>query len=332
MLNVLIITDKRAGHESLSNGLAKNLEKRWRVQSYKIESQIRAKFLKKIATFILNTIKLNRKNIPFFIKLLYKNFSMDFDKNYDLIISTGGDTSFLNILLANYLKIPNIYCSSLRGLKNTHFSYIISIIDNHIQNEIVVDTPPIHVELQNKTLSGEYIAILIGGATKNYSFSDDDFVEIVKNSIELAKSRGYKILLSTSRRTPIEVENRLERICEEEKEIVKESVLFNKKPKKIVNYFLSNASVVFCTEDSGSMITESIIAKKRVYTIKPKKRKLNRLYKLFMKNLTDKGYIYSTEIEEIKNLSLKEDFSFIKSKDTEKIINKIEKIITRESK
>ena len=108
--------------------------------------------------------------------------------------------------------------------------------------------------------------------------------------------------------------------------------MFNKKPKKIVNYFLSNASVVFCTEDSGSMITESIIAKKRVYTIKPKKRKLNRLYKLFMKNLTDKGYIYSTEIEEIKNLSLKEDFSFIKSKDTEKIINKIEKIITRESK
>jgi len=328
----LIITDKRAGHESLSNGLVKNLEKRWRVQSFKTESQIRAKFLKKIATFILNNIKLNRKNIPFFIKLFYKNFSMDFEKNYDLIISTGGDTSFLNVLLANYLKAPNIYCSSLRGLKNTHFSYIISIIDNHISNEIVVDTPPIHVELQNKTLSGEYIAILIGGATKNYSFSDDDFVRIVKNSVELAKNKGYKILLSTSRRTPPKVEDRLESICEDEKEIIKECVLFNKEPKKIVNYFLSNASVVFCTEDSGSMITESIIAKKRVYTIKPKERKLNRLYTLFMENLTSKEYIHSIEIEDIKNLSLKESFNFIKSKDTKKIISKIQKIITGESK
>ncbi|MCF6192453.1 MAG: mitochondrial fission ELM1 family protein, partial [Candidatus Hydrothermae bacterium] len=69
-------------------------------------------------------------------------------------------------------------------------------------------------------------------------------------------------------------------------DIIHKCILFNQKPQKVVNYFLSNADVIFCTEDSGSMITESILSKKKVYTIRPKKVRLNKAYKIFIQNKT----------------------------------------------
>ena len=327
MLKILLITDKKAGHESISNGLVKAIGERRDIETTKIYSKIRAKFIKKIATVLLKKSTIKRENIPYLIKLFYKDFSMDLNQKYDLIISTGGDTSFLNILLAKYFDTPNIYCSSLRGLKSNYFTYIVSIVDNHIKNEIVVDFPPVHVEIKEKELSGKYLAVLIGGATKNYKFSDDEFIDIVKNSIKLAKKMGYKILLTTSRRTPIQIEKKIKALCEKDSNIFEMSIFFNEKPQKVVNYFLSNADAVLCTQESGSMITESILAKKRLYTIRAKEIKLNRIYELFMQNITKKGYIYSVLAKDIDGLTLKEEFNHIDDIPSRKVVDKILKRI-----
>jgi len=327
LLKILLITDKKSGHQSVSNGIIKSLQKDNEILITEIYSKIRAKFLKKIATIALNNINLNNRNIPLFMKIFYKDIQIDLHQKYDLIISTGGDTSFLNILVSKYSNIPNIYCSSLRGLKHNHFTHIVSIIDNHIPNEIVVDLAPVYADIKPKSLEGKYLAVLIGGATKNYRFSDDDFIKIVENSINIADKKGYKILLTTSRRTPIEVENRIEKLCVKNKNIMKRFVLFNKKPQKVMSYFLSNADAIICTEDSGSMITESILSKKRVYTVKPKNIKLNRVYGGFMQNITQKSYIQSIDIEEIKNITFNEKFNFINHNPSQIVAKKLKKFL-----
>ncbi len=327
MLKILLITDKRAGHESVSKGLIKALNQKWEIETQEVYAKIRAKFLKKIATILLNRIALNKKNIQFFIKLFYRNFSMDLNKKYDLVISTGGDTAFLNILLSKYFNIPNIYCSSLRGLNHNLFSHILSLKDNNIINEIVVDFPPIHIELQKRELKGKWLAILIGGATKNYKFSNNEFTQIIQNCIILANKLGYKILLTTSRRTPPSVEKSIKELCDKNSKTIKKCILFNQKPQKVINYFLSNVDVIFCTEDSGSMITESILAKKRLYTIKSKNMNQNKAYNAFIQNIVKKKYAMSIFTDDIKKLTLTEKFNYIENLPSKKILEVLEKNI-----
>jgi len=316
--NILIITDKKMGHENISMGIAKYLSKEIDVNIKKIEAKLRVKVLSKIATFIVNNF--NLKNIEFLVKLFYKNITIPKGK-FDLIISTGGDTAFLNIFLSKLFNIPNIYCSSLRGINPSLFTYIISIVNHNIPNEIVVDLAPLYVEIKPKTLDGKYIAILIGGPTKIYQFKDEEFIEMVKNIINLANKMGYKILLTTSRRTPILVE---EKLCKND--VIKEYVLYNKNPKKVINFFLSNADIIFSTEDSSNMITEAILSKKKVYTIKSKKIKFNELFYNFIKKLEQKKYIYSIEIDKIDKITFKEKFNLIEKYPAEVVVEKMKKL------
>ena len=245
MLKILLITDNRAGHINISNGIIEYLKQKVEVEITRIDVSFRLKFLIKLATFIVNKFNLrNKENIEFLIKLFYKNLTIP-KGNFDFIISTGGDTAFLNIFLSKLFNIPNIYCSSLRGISPDLFTYTLSLVDHNIPNEIVVDLAPLYVEIKPKTLEGKYIAILIGGPTKIYQFKDEEFIEMVKNIINLANKMGYKILLTTSRRTPILVEEKLEKLCKND--VIKEYVLYNKNPKKVINFFLSNADIIFCT-------------------------------------------------------------------------------------
>ena len=319
--NVLIVTDKKMGHENISMGIAKYISKEIDVNIKKVEAKLRVKILSKIATFIVNNF--NLKNIEFLVKLFYKNITIPKGK-FNLIISTGGDTSFLNICLSKLFNIPNIYCSSLRGINPNLFTYIVSIVDHNIPNEIVVDLAPLYVEIEPKTLDGKYIAILIGGPTKIYQFKDEEFIEIVKNIINLANKMGYKILLTTSRRTPILVEEKLGKLSKND--LIKEAVLYNKNPKKVINFFLSNADIVFCTEDSSNMITEAILSKKKVYTIKSKKIKFNELFYNFIQKLEQKKFIHSIEIDKIDKITFDEKFNLIEKSPGEIVVEKIKKL------
>lgn len=327
MIDILFITDKKAGHEAISKGIISFIKKYHEVNITEVYAKRRYKFLNKVGTFICNYIQLNPQNILWFLSFIYKDVKIDFNKKYTFVVSTGGDTSFLNIFLSKYFNIPNIYCSSLRGLKPQLFSYIVSIIDHDIENEIVVDLAPVDVKLNEKELDGKFISILIGGSTKNHNFKDDEFVELVERTILLAREKKYKIFLTTSRRTPLRVEKKLKQIYKNNIEIFEKAVFFNEKPQKVINYFLSNSDIIFCTEDSGSMITEAILFKKKVYTIRPKAIKLDKIFKVFVSNLSEKRLIYPISIQELSKITFDEKFNKINSLPAQIVYDKIKKVL-----
>ena len=179
MLKILIISDSKAGHENISLGLANYIQSKQDTEIVKIFVKKRLKIFNKIGKFICNNISINKKMIIILNKIFYSDFKFDYNIDIDLVISTGGDTTIANILLSKYYKKPNVFCSSLRGFNSNLFTFLVSIITNGYKNEIVVDLPPLNIKKDPKTLTGRYISLLIGGATKNHKFTNSEFINLV---------------------------------------------------------------------------------------------------------------------------------------------------------
>lgn len=340
--NILLITDGKPGHENISRGIIDTIRKYHDVNVVEVNTKLRSSVFKRLIKNILNKSDLwqGRK---LFMDIFYKGNILPKKIDCDLIVSTGGTTSFLNIMLSKYLKCPNIYCSSLRGLDHRLFTHVVSLEDHHIDNEItvnvaplVLDTDPVKVEAfirENAIDVKESIwSILIGGPTNDYPFLVDDIEKMMSGIIMLAKKHKARLCITTSRRTTREMEKKLYDIFEQENSLIKKYVLYNQKPEKVMGMFLAVSEQVFVTEDSGSMITESILSKKPVYTVRTNKAHPRGIYKMFMHKLTRNKIVVSVEIEYIPLITLDEPIICLKQSPAERVYDKIKYLLEDQNK
>ena len=336
MKNIILVTDKKAGHENISKGIIDEIGKYKDINIIEIEATLYFSGLKNILKFFINKSKFWYKKL-WFIKLFYRDVNIpNIDKEYALIISTGGTTSFLNIMLSRYFDCANIYCSSLRGLNNSHFTHIVSIENHNFSNEIVLELAPVNFTYNQKAIQefkdknqidGSVISFLIGGRTKYYKFSTDEIVNITKELIFLAKRYDKKILITTSRRSSLDIEKQLKIISKVERDIVKKCICFNTKPEKVMSILLYLSEVVFVTEDSGSMISEAILSQKKVYTITSEITNIKGIYKNFIEKLKDNKRVISIKKDEIKDINFDEDIKPIENLPSYIVYKKIEYLL-----
>lgn len=323
MKKILILSDGKSGHENVSKGIIENLKNFEELEVKTMIVKMKFSFLKFPLKYLVNSKYLNKflskKLIKYFY--IYCDGNIDF-KNTDLIISTGGKTSFINVMLSKLYNINNVYCSSMRGLKYDLFKYIVTINKNDsYKNALKFDIAPLKINFDNANAmrflkklrlkeNQKIWSILIGGPTAEYKFTEHELKELIEKIVQKAKEKNIKVLLSTSRRTPKKIENYIqEKILQCEN--VAYCVLFNKNPERILGNYLQISDLIFITEDSGSMITESIYSKKPTITIKPKNRNLKKIFQLFIKNIAENRYIYSFNIDEIDDLNI-DKLAFIK--------------------
>lgn len=315
MKTILIITDNKAGHESVSSGLVSQLERYMEIKVIKLSVNFKYNISKFILKILLNNnffIKhISFKLIKFFYS--FSNENINYSK-IDLIVSTGGKTSFINIMLAKLYGIKNIYCSSLRGLNPLLFTYLVTINKKDLYpNALYFELAPLKIKY-DKSKTSDFLekfdfknqiiwSILIGGATKEYPFTDKELLELIEKLLQKAKLENKKVLLTTSRRTSKTVEKGVEAFKNKYDNLAY-CVLFNKFPEKIISIYLKVSDLVFITEDSGSMITESIYALKPAITIRPNSNKPQRIYQQFIQNNIRKKYLYSYSIDEIDNIDI----------------------------
>ncbi|MDR0774099.1 MAG: mitochondrial fission ELM1 family protein [Rickettsia sp.] len=163
---------------------------------------------------------------------------------------------------------------------------------------------------------GKFISVIIGGNSKNYTFTDDNacqIVTILSNLIQ--KSKEYSLFISFSRRTPNSA-----------KEIIKNNVSSsaiiydpteeNTKPNP---YFgmLSQADYIISTADSISMCSEAASTGKPLYIFCPNNFKLpkhlsfiQKLVELAIARILDESvtqleqynYVPLNEVEKIANI------------------------------
>jgi len=337
MKKVLIITDNKPGHESISDGIIEYLKKYDEFEIIKLSVILRFGFFKFILKILLGKqFFLDRLTISI-IRIFYK-FSND-DINYtdmDLIISSGGNTSFANAMFSKIYHTPNVLCTYLRGLDNNLFDYVLTVSGNDkYHNSLTFDLLPVKVakddvkisEFRKKlSLKDNHVwSILIGGPNKEYPFTDEEILLFTKKILDKAKDESADVLFTTSRRTGLKLENKLSRLISQYDNVIY-SVLYNTKPEKIISVYLYNSDVVFVTEDSGSMVTESIYAQKPTITLTSKNRTKHKEYKYdrYIANLENKNYIKRCRVDDIEKLILdKINFQFYNPTKNEENFHKI---------
>jgi len=295
-LKILKITDGKAGHITVTDGVIEAIKKNYQVQIIELNVTLRVKFFLTILRLIFNSDWLSNKmkDFDWLIPFFYKDYKRP-GQQIDLIISSGGDTSFINIWLSNILDIDNIYCSGLRRIKSERFSLLINTTNRGFKNSIILEVAP--TKVGSDTLSNDtsrfckekgidqkekYFVLLIGGDGAGYSYKNEDFEHLVQNFMNLTVKNGAKALITTSRRTGLKNERFLENQFSEYHEYIAHAVYYNQNPEQVVAVYLNLASAIFVSEESRSMITESLFYKKPLFTLRPKLVKDEKKYKIFL--------------------------------------------------
>ena len=269
-LDVLILTDGKTGHLKQSNAFTSLLSEkdyilRVKTVEVKYKSQI-SRIFADIFALVIGRI-LTGTNWPLKL-LLDKRTYQQLNRLYaDIVVSAGSLVAPVNSIFSSYLGSrsvtilrPNIPLSK----------FDLSIIPEHdridSENTVKIKGALYYPDNINDKISkcksffsltdGQKISVFFGGPIRDENEFRDNIKLFITNLKHFAQDKGYKILLSTSRRTPEEVENYIK----------KELGDFNNTEAAVYprenNYdfvfdgFVSLSEIIFVTSESISMISE----------------------------------------------------------------------------
>ena len=278
MLNkIIILTDGIRGHYHQSLGIANWLK---RLSNAEVETVSVPKF-KGVKRFLY--LKIFARFIKFnalkWLELV--NFSYK-DLKADLFISAGSSAAPFCLALA---KVYNAKCAvvmtpSVLGVKPFDFA-IIPEHDNknlNLNNALITLGAPNHIYKPELKAQGakffsnlkfneaqasqslKIIAVLIGGSDANYDVNEAWAERVINNLLSAAEACNAELLITTSRRTGRQVDDKIESIIHNNKH-VQYFLPASKYPDvNPVPAMLGLATHVIATEDSVSMTSEAVTA------------------------------------------------------------------------
>ncbi len=278
--HVVILSDGIRGHFHQSLGIARCVCK---ISGAKLEGEIIIPKLSSVKRFFVKlAARKNRLNLD----LDNEIFARVRDFKNTLFISTGSSAAPYNISLArttgNFCAV--VMTPSILGTDPFDFA-IVPEHDKHDSkagNIFVTLGAPNHIDIQdlheqavakfgnvNRERNHKVIALLIGGNDANYGISPEFAAGIFAN---LREFRDCEFLITTSRRTGEATDKAVKNIfgnCDN----VAYMLLASENPdENPVPAMLGAASHVLVTEDSVSMVSESITAGFRVGLIRVERK------------------------------------------------------------
>jgi mitochondrial fission protein ELM1 len=307
MKKVLLLNDGKLGHFNQTKALSYALNHIVDTHTQTIHIKIKksAKYL--LRGLLNSTIGTRYLSNPNALKWI--GFFYDIDEEitkYDIIISSGKDTSLLNAWLGLVYGCQTIYIGNPKKLNHRLFNRIFSVLDLGFDNQIVLDmapTMPLQVDIDlfcreyrlNK--NDRYYTLLIGGDGSGYRYSIDDYQKLI--ALVNNTPKEIKWLITTSRRTPKEIEEMLLKQMK-----CAYFVAYHQNPQKVVAPFLTLSQVVFVTQESASMIGEAISSQKKVVTLKPNGAKIEENYQKILDKYIKSKAMVSLDIDAIDEFDM----------------------------
>ena len=295
-LRILVISDGITGHINLSHGLLNWIGNRYEYKVQFVDSRLHAKPLSRLILPWLIQWKISPNLLTQFYK--YSNIELE---QPNIIISMGGNTSFLNIALARSLNIPNIFMGSKRRLNPDDFSAHLTLEPTNQAHNIVMKISPSvinasklaqqGVQLRNTlkcTKKDKIYLIALGGDGSGYRYDKTACKQIANLMKTISQEDNCKWLLTTSRRTGGKVESTLQSLLDPK--LLIDAVWWNEKPRPILNHFMGAADQIFVSIDSMSMIGEAIASGKPTILLEPKSAAPNSNYKQTLENYCNASY------------------------------------------
>lgn len=263
-LTVWLLSDGAPGHLSQSRGIADALATRRVVAVSTIELKVRSTLWKRLGRLALPRIR----DAAGWFRRIY-GIAPPPGKP-DLIVSSGANTLLANALLGRLHRVPNVYSGTLKGYDPAAFDCVFSVVPLGAACNHVLPLPPVPGELARPlpAPSGEApIAVLIGGDGAGYVFKDTDWQAFADGLATLARRENARLLLTTSRRTGAAAEALLrDRLPAE---LIADAVWWSQAPRKVMRDFLAAAQAIVVTEDSLSMVAESLYSGRPVLSVAP---------------------------------------------------------------
>ncbi len=278
-LKVWVFSDGRPGHFNQSRGLLKVLRLRYEVDDQWFEVRLRAGILRCALRYVLNT---TQQRLPlWWLKVCYRIPRLPAGTP-DLIISAGGKTSFINAWMARHLGSANVFSGSLRGLSDHHFGTVFTLEPiRGATHNVVLEHIPTTIDPEDVQQAGRKLrknlgaeedqlwAMVIGGDGAGYHYTPEDWRMLASGMAKLAFRYRVRWLVTSSRRTGLVSEQTLAEALPAK--ILAESAWYQTDPRNVVQSYMGAAQVVFCTEDSMSMITEGVASGRPVFTLSPER-------------------------------------------------------------
>jgi mitochondrial fission protein ELM1 len=276
-LKVIFLADTRPGHYHLAEGAIAALERLRPVEVTRVE--VKRKWI--VPTRWLRR-RIDAKTFfpPRMLRMAYRIDAAALPKA-DLVISAGGETQMPNICVTRLLGVPNIYCGSLlRGLSAENFSLVISSYDRDAGSprHLVTLKPssidpdalgrPQSIPRYGGALKPRLAGLLIGGNAGAFRYRTREWNRLLDFARAVSRDWGTRWLISTSRRTPAKIADRIARLARDDKIVARFIDYRNAGPGTLPEIF-SRADAIVCTEDSSTMISEAVSARLPVVGVAP---------------------------------------------------------------
>jgi len=305
-LKIIIISEGRPGHYNQSVSLARSVG-----LDYEIRNIPFVDFRTELLRLFDNVVN---KDIA---KMLFiKFFGVD-PENYMGAIGTGNRVHPFLALFKRATGLPTISIFYPKLLPDIFDMIIVPYHDrapdslrvHHVFGAIYFKEKLENDEIENfrskLKSNGPWISIIIGGNSKHHAFNSDEIIKGLDLLFENENLKDYKYLLSTSRRTP---EN-LESLLEKKDYPLDFSVYYHKDKTNPLRYYFEISDFAVITSDSISMITEAINCGLFCYCIKiPEKGKLK--FDTSLELLEKQGFIKFIDCEKLGSITKKDKIYF----------------------
>lgn len=261
---VWLLSDGAPGHVSQSQGLVDAIGRFRPLRVETVVLTVRRAWLKSLGRWLVNGLPLQGQAL---LRLVY---AIDLPLGRpDLIVSSGGNTLLANVLLSRQFGTPNLYSGTLKRYRHGLFSTVYTVVPLSVPNNVVLSLPPVPANLAQPLAPGEagVAAVLIGGDGAGYRYTAVDWRALAQQLNALGRARGWRWLITTSRRTGAEAEAILAQALAPD--VIAELVLWGREPRKVVRQFLERSECVVVTEDSLTMVAEAIYSGRPVCAVSP---------------------------------------------------------------
>jgi len=306
-LRVWVLSDDQPGHYNLSRGVVAALRRLQPVEEYRVTTRLRFGFGRNILRLLLNRV---RGPLPY--RLLQVFYAIDAlpQAECDLIVSAGGKTSFANAWLARLWQVPNVFTGSLRRLSPDHFRAVLTLeAPDESPVYLPLDLPPCALDegaLERQAAQFREQAgpgaqtcwcMLVGGDGAGYRYREPDWRALVTLMQKLTQLHGIRWLLVTSRRTGAAAEQRLAGMLDEA--VLAAQCLYSKGDAYHAESWLGIAERVLVTEDSMTMLTEAICARRPVISLRPQQSLPDARYQRMVQRFVERGFIRRLALNQV---------------------------------
>ncbi len=279
--HILMLVDGRPGHDHLSEGVIKALE---RTRPRRV-TRVAVRRRKAVPTRVL-AATLDHLPPALALRVGY-GLAMAQLPACDLVISAGGNTLAANALIAKARAVPNIFCGTLRHVRPEHVAVVVSSYADHaaLPRHVValkpslvdpdaLPPPPARPATQtdNNAAWPRRPLLIVGGNSGLFHYRADEWAQLADVVAAFSQTNPeVRWLISTSPRTPDDAYAAFAPFMPGGalSDMVAEFVDYRSAGPGTLPALLGASDAVLCTADSSSMISEAIAARRPVLGLTP---------------------------------------------------------------